>query len=168
MNHKDRVGLALIGIGSWSGVIANAVERSKKAKMVTCYTRNAGKREAFSRKYGCDQEMSFEDVLKRDDVDGILLTTPNAIHAEHTVLAAQKGKHVFVDKPIANTLADGEKMVAACDKAGVVLLVGHDMRRLSGFRTGKHPRSNRRAHRRRVRRSLHLPPRAAIPVATTC
>jgi predicted dehydrogenase len=134
MSNEDRVGLALIGIGSWSGVIANAVQRSGKAKMVTCYTRNAEKRQAFSHKYGYDQEMRFEDVLKRDDVEGILLTTPNAIHAEHAVLAAQKGKHVYVDKPIANTLTDGTKMVEACEKAGVVLLVGHDMRRLSGFR----------------------------------
>ena len=134
MSNEDQVGLALIGVGSWSGVIANAVHRSKKARMVTCYTRDAGKRAAFSQKYGCDQEMSLGDVLKRDDVEGILLTTPNAIHAEHAVSAAQNGKHVFVDKPIANTLEDGGKIVAACEKSGVVLLVGHDMRRLSGFR----------------------------------
>ena len=108
MRSGDQVGVALIGVGSWSGVIANAVQRSKKVKMVTCYTRNAEKRGAFSRKYGCDQEKSFDDVLKRDDVEGVLLTTPNAIHAEHAVLAAQQGKPVFVDKPIANTLEDGK------------------------------------------------------------
>jgi predicted dehydrogenase len=134
MKNRDRVGMALIGIGSWAGVIANAVQRSDKARMVTCYTRNPEKRESFSKKYGCDQEKSFEDVLKRDDVEGILLTTPNAAHAEHAVSAAQYGKHVFVDKPIANTVEDGKRMVEACRKAGRILLVGHDMRRLSGFR----------------------------------
>jgi len=134
MRPGDQAGVALIGVGSWSGVIANAVQRSKKVKMVTCYTRNAEKRGAFSREYGCDQEKSFDDVLKRDDVEGVLLTTPNSIHAEHAVSAAQHGKHVFVDKPIANTLEDGKRMVEACRKAGRVLLVGHDMRRLSGFR----------------------------------
>jgi len=137
MGQKDRVRVALVGIGSWSAVIAAAVRRSKKLKMLTCYTRNPEKREAFSKKYGCEQEKSFEEVLQRDDVEGILLTTPNAIHAEQAVLAAQHGKHVFVDKPIANTLADGKKMVEACRKAGVVLSVGHDMRRLSGFRKMK-------------------------------
>ncbi len=137
MAKQDKVGMALIGIGSWSGVIANAVHRSKKAKMVTCFTRTPEKRLAFSKKYGCDQETSFEDVLKRGDVEGILLTTPNAIHAEHAVLAAHQGKHVYVDKPIANTLADGKRMVTACQKAGVTLLVGQDMRRLSGFRKMK-------------------------------
>ncbi|NWF92408.1 MAG: Gfo/Idh/MocA family oxidoreductase [Syntrophaceae bacterium] len=137
MAKQEKVGVALVGIGSWSGVIANAVARSKKVRMVTCYTRTPEKRQAFSKKYGCDQEKSFEDLLKRDDVEGILLTTPNAIHAEQTVLAAQHGKHVFVDKPIANTLTDARKMVEACEKAKVTLLVGHDMRRLSGFRKVK-------------------------------
>jgi predicted dehydrogenase len=137
MAKQHKVGMALIGVGSWSGVIANAVQRSTKAKMVTCFTRTPEKRQAFSKKYGCDQEKSFEDVLKRDDVEGILLTTPNAIHAEHALLAAQHGKHVYVDKPIANTIADGKKMIEACRQAGVVLLVGHDMRRLSGYRKAK-------------------------------
>ncbi len=134
MSRENRVRVALIGLGSWSGVIANAVQRSKKAQLVTCYTRKPEKRETFSNKYGCDQDQSFEDVLKRNDVDGILLTTPNAVHAEHAVAAARQGKHVFVEKPIANTFGEGEKILEACQKAGVVLLVGHDMRRLSGFR----------------------------------
>ena len=137
MDKKDTARLALIGIGSWSPIIADAVARSKTAKLVTCFSRTPEKRVAFSKKYGCDQEKSFEDVLERNDVDGVFLTTPNAIHAEQTVLAAQHGKHVFVDKPIANTLADGKKMVKACEKAGVVLSIGHDMRRLSGFRKMK-------------------------------
>jgi len=137
MGKDDVVGLAIVGIGSWSGVIADAVARSKKAKLVTCFTRTPEKRAAYSKKYGCDQEKSYEDVLKRKDVDGVLLTTPNAIHAQQAVLAAQYGKHVFVDKPIANTMADGRRMVEACEKAGVVLIVGQDMRRLSGFRKMK-------------------------------
>jgi predicted dehydrogenase len=137
MSDERRVGLGLVGIGSWSGVITEAVMRSKKAKLVTCFTRSPEKRAAYSKKYGCTQEKSFEDLLKRDDVEGILLTTPNAVHAEQALLAAQHGKHVFVDKPIANTLADGRKMVEACEKAGVTLIVGHDMRRLAGLRKMK-------------------------------
>jgi len=137
MSQEDVVGLGLVGIGSWSGIIASAVARSKKVKLVTCFSRTPEKRSAYSKAYGCDQESSYEDLLKRKDVDGVLLTTPNAAHAEQTLLAAQSGKHVFVDKPIANTLADGQRTVEACEKAGVVLLVGHDMRRLSGFRKMK-------------------------------
>lgn len=127
-----RVGL--VGIGSWSGVIADAVQRSEKLELITCFSRTAEKRMEYSRRYGCDQEQSYEDLLKRDDIDGVLLITPNAVHAEQTELAARHRKHVYVEKPIANTLADGRKMIEACREAGVVLLVGHDMRRLAGFR----------------------------------
>jgi predicted dehydrogenase len=137
MNKGNVVKVALIGIGGWSTVIADAAKRSKKVELVTCFTRTPEKRRAFVEKYECDEEKSFEEVIKRDDVDGVLLTTPNAIHAEHAVLAAQHGKHVFVDKPIANTMADGKKIVKACEEAGVVLLVGHDMRRLAGNRKAK-------------------------------
>jgi predicted dehydrogenase len=137
MSKGDVVGVAQIGIGGWSTVIADAAKRSEKVKLVTCFTRTPEKRKAFAEKYECDEEKSFEDVVKRDDVDGVLLTTPNAIHAEHAVLAARHGKHVFVDKPIANTMADGKEIVKACEEAGVVLLVGHDMRRLAGNRKAK-------------------------------
>jgi len=137
MPKGNTVRVALIGIGGWSTVIADAAKRSKKVELVTCFTRTPEKRRAFAEKYECDEEKSVEDVIKRDDVDGVLLTTPNAIHAEHAVLAAQHGKHVFVDKPIANTMADGKEIVKACQEAGVVLLVGHDMRRLAGNRKVK-------------------------------
>lgn len=134
---KDKVRVALIGIGSWSTVIANAVQRSSKLEMATCFTRDPEKGAAFSKKYGCDQEKSVEDILNRTDVDGVLLTTPNAVHAEHALLAASHGKHIYVEKPIANTMSDGRAMVAACRDAGVALLVGQDMRRLAGFRKMK-------------------------------
>jgi len=131
------VRLALVGIGSWSTVIADGVHRSKKAKLVTCFTRTPEKRMAYSKKYGCDQEESYEAVLKRSDVDGVILTTPNLVHPEQAFLAAAHGKHIFVEKPLANTMADGRKMIDACKKAGVVLMVGHDIRRLKGFRKAK-------------------------------
>ncbi len=137
MGKDGQVGVALIGIGSWSGVIAEAVARSKRTKLVTCFSRTPSKRAAYSARFGCDQEKSFEDVLKRADVEGVLLTTPNAVHMDHALLAAQHGKHVYVEKPIANTLEEGKRMVEACRKGGVVLSVGHDMRRLSGFRRMK-------------------------------
>jgi predicted dehydrogenase len=129
-----KVRLALVGIGSWAHVIANAVKRSGQAELVTCYTRSAERRRSFGETYGCDADESLESLLQRRDVDGVYLTTPNAFHAEQTLLAARHGKHVMVDKPIANTLADGRAMIEACRNAGVVLMIGHDIRRLAGNR----------------------------------
>jgi predicted dehydrogenase len=134
MKRGTPIGVAMVGIGSWAEVIADAVRRSEKMRLMTCFSRTPEKRMAFSRKFGCGQEKCYEDLLKRDDIDGVFLITPNAVHAEQTELAAKYGKHVFVDKPIANTLADGEKMIKTCREAGVVLMIGHNMRRLAGFR----------------------------------
>ena len=72
MSKKGKVGVALIGVGSWSGVIADAVKRSKKVELVTCFSRSPEKRNGNSKKYGCAEEKSYEDVLKREDVDGYL------------------------------------------------------------------------------------------------
>jgi predicted dehydrogenase len=134
MSKKDIVRLAIIGTGAWSGAVANVMNRSKKVQLVTCYEVVPEKGKAFSDKYGCDYDSNYEDVLKRNDIDGVHLITPNAIHSEQTLLAAKFGKHVFVEKPIANTITDGKNMIEACDKAGVVLMVGHHLRRLAGIR----------------------------------
>ncbi len=125
--RKARVGLC--GLGSFSVVIANTVQRSAKIEIVSCYDPVAERRRATAARYGCAQEESFEAMVKRTDLDGVLLVSPNAFHREQTELAAHYGKHVYVEKPIANTLDDGRRMIAACEKAGVSLLIGHVHRR---------------------------------------
>ena len=137
MADGNVVNLAVIGTGAWSGCIGATMQNSTKVKLVTCYDSVPEKREAFSAKFGCDHEASFEDVLKRNDVDGLHLAVPNHLHEELTVLAARHGKNVFVEKPIANTVAEGKRMIAACQEAGVVLMVGHHLRRLTGIRKMK-------------------------------
>jgi predicted dehydrogenase len=132
---KVRVGMC--GLGSFSVVIANTIQRSKKIELVTCFDPVAERRAATGARYGCAQEDSFEAMVKRPDLDGVLLVSPNAFHREQTELAAAHGKHVYVEKPIANTLADGRKMIAACERAGVTLLIGHVHRRHAANRKVK-------------------------------
>lgn len=134
MTEKNKVRLALIGAGAWSGAVGNAMLKSKNVRLVTCFDVIPEKRQALGVKFGCNPEASYEAVLKRDDIDAVHLISPNAVHAEQAILAARHGKHVFVEKPIANTIADARKMIAACHKANVVLMVGHHLRRLAGFR----------------------------------
>jgi len=113
---QKKVRLAIIGTGAWSGAIGAAMLKSEKAELVTCFDPVLAKCEAFSKKFGCAHESSYEALLKRDDIEGVHLTTPNALHAEQTLMAARYGKHVFVDKPIANTLSDAKRMIAAFSK----------------------------------------------------
>jgi predicted dehydrogenase len=62
-------------------------------------------------------------------VEGVVLTTPHTLHAEQVVAAAQAGKHVFVEKPLALSTADAIRAAAASRQAGIVLAVGHHRRR---------------------------------------
>jgi predicted dehydrogenase len=128
------VKVASIGLGWWSDVLADAVKRSGKLEIVSCYSRSAEKRDAFAKKYGCLAASSFDSILKDKSVQGIINTTPNNAHRETTVAAARAGKHVFLDKPIANTIADARALTQACRDAGVVLSVGYQRRRESQFR----------------------------------
>src|SRR5882757_4113243 len=126
--------VASLGIGWWSDVLADAAKRSGLIEIVSCYTRGEEKRRAFAAKYGCRVAASYEEILKDDAVEAIINTTPNNIHLETTQMAAEAGKHVFLDKPIANSVADGNAIARVCEKHGVVLALGYQRRRESHFR----------------------------------
>lgn len=131
---SEAVKVACIGMGWWSDVLADAVKRSGKLEIVACYTRSPEKREAFAKKYGCRAAPSFEAILEDRGIEAIINTTPNNVHLETTRAAASAGKHVFLDKPIANTVADARALTEACRKAGVVLALGYQRRKESHFR----------------------------------
>ena len=121
-------------MGWWSDVLADAVQRSGKLKIVACFTRSEEKRRAFAAKYGCRAAPGYEAILEDRAIEAIVNTTPNDAHLETTRAAAAAGKHVFLDKPIANTVSEGRAITEACRKAGVVLALGYQRRRESHFR----------------------------------
>ncbi|HEX2335937.1 MAG TPA: Gfo/Idh/MocA family oxidoreductase [Hyphomicrobiaceae bacterium] len=123
-----------IGIGWWSDVLADAVQRSGKLKLVACYSRSAEKRKNFADKYGCRAAVSYAALLADPEIEAVINTTPNDVHRSTSCAAAAAGKHLFLDKPIANSVADGRAITAACRKAGVVLALGYQRRRESHFR----------------------------------
>jgi len=126
--------VACIGMGWWSDVLADAIVRSGKIKITACYTRSAEKRAKFAARYDCKQAPSYAAVLEDRSIEAIVNTTPNNVHLETTRLAAAAGKHVFLDKPIANSVAEARAITDACRKAGVVLAIGYQRRRESQFR----------------------------------
>jgi predicted dehydrogenase len=126
--------VACIGMGWWSDVLADAMKRSNQIEIAACYTRSADKREAFAAKYKCRPVASYEEVLADPAIKAVINTTPNDVHLETTRAAAAAGKHVFLDKPIANTVTDGRAISEVCRKAGVVLALGYQRRRESHFR----------------------------------
>jgi predicted dehydrogenase len=126
--------VACIGMGWWSDVLADAIVRSGRMKIVSCYSRSRDKREAFARKYACTAAASYEEILGDRRIEAVINTTPNSAHLETTYAAAAAGKHVFLDKPIANTIDDARAITAVCRQAKVVLALGYQRRRESHFR----------------------------------
>jgi len=126
--------VACIGMGWWSDVLADAMKRSDQFEIVACYTRSDEKRKAFAGKYGCKPAASYDSILNDRGIAAVINTTPNNVHLETTRAAAQAGKHVFLDKPIANTIADARSLTEACRKARVVLALGYQRRKESQFR----------------------------------
>ncbi len=130
----EPVRLAAVGLGRWANVLADAYTRSDKVQLITCFSRNPAKRDAFSGRFGCGQEASLEALLERDDIEGVVVTVPNDQHAAVIEQVAAAGKHVYVEKPIAIDLDDALRIQRATEAAGVVFLCGHSARRLGGLR----------------------------------
>jgi len=78
--------------------------------------------------------IGIEDLLADPKVDAIYISTTNELHKAQTLAAAAAGKHVLCEKPLALTLQDAREMVAACDKAGVVMGTNHHLRNAASHR----------------------------------
>jgi len=127
--------VASLGIGWWSDVLADAAGRTEgRVEIATCYARSADKRKIFADKYDCASAGSFAEILNDTEIAGVINTTPNHAHLETTLAAASAGKHIFLEKPIANTIGEARAITEACKQAGVVLAVGYQRRREAHFR----------------------------------
>jgi phthalate 4,5-cis-dihydrodiol dehydrogenase len=120
---RVRVGIAGLGIASMR--ILTEFREDSPYELVAGADIRADAREHFQKRYHVDAVDSVEALCKRDDVDAVWVSTPNPLHAEHTVCAARHGKHIVCEKPMAVSLAECDRMIRAADQNGVLLLQGH-------------------------------------------
>ena len=130
----EKVRLASIGLGWWGGMMMDDIKRSGCAEVVTCFARSEDNRKAFAEKFGCREASSLDEVLNDPEVEGVTIVTPHSTHTDMICDAASAGKHVFVEKPLTLTMAEGKQAYEATQKAGVTLQVGHHRRRQGGNR----------------------------------
>jgi predicted dehydrogenase len=129
-------GIAIVGTGMWAPRLAEAAGRAG-LELVTCFSRDDQRRGAFAERFGCEPAASLEEAIGHSGVEGVLLVTPNDVHEEQALACAERGRHVFVEKPIADSAEAGERMRRACAEAGLTLMVGHAFRRLGAARRAK-------------------------------
>src|SRR5260370_3424670 len=114
-------GWGIVSTGKHPDVkIAPAMAAADGGELVGVYSRDQHRAEAFAQKHHARVAYSqLGDLLKDSRVDGIFVASPNALHADHVVQAAEAGKHVLCEKPMATTIADAVRMLKACRRAGV-------------------------------------------------
>jgi 1,5-anhydro-D-fructose reductase (1,5-anhydro-D-mannitol-forming) len=113
----------IIGLGRIADTeIAPAITASSHGVLHGVVSRDQGRADAFAARHGAARALtSYKNLLTDPGVDAVYIATPNALHPDQVVAAAEAGKHVLCDKPLALTIADAQRAVTACEQAGVRL-----------------------------------------------
>ena len=122
--------ICVVGCGRVSkSHLSGMLEIPDRVRVVAVVSRHAEKRNHFFRDYGVPKAyVSLQDALKDPEIEAVVLCLPNHLHRESTILSAQAGRHVLVEKPMANTVEDCEAMIRAAEDANVALMVGQSRR----------------------------------------
>ena len=120
---------AIVGLGRWGQNYVNSVQgASTRVRFTRAVVRTPDKSREFADKHGLRLSTDYAELLADPAIRMIVLATPNSQHPAQIIAAAQAGKAVMCEKPLALTRADAERAVRACEKAGVLLGVGQDKR----------------------------------------
>ena len=128
---ERKLGVALMGLGLYSrGQLGPGLLKTKLCRFAGAVTGSHAKGVKWGREYGFPERNIWDydnihEMSGNPDIDVVYVVTPNGLHAEHAIKAAEAGKHVICEKPMANSVADCDAMIAACAKANVRLSIGY-------------------------------------------
>ena len=116
------LGFGVVGLGMGANR-AREVAATSGARLVAVCDIDEERLDKVVAEHGCEGTPDYHDLLVRDDIDVIYVMTPSGLHGQVAIDAARAGKHVISTKPIETTLEKADAMIAACEQAGVQLLV---------------------------------------------
>jgi predicted dehydrogenase len=131
---SNAISVGIIGLGRWAKVLTRAAQQSDRIRIVAGYSRSEDKRNAFAQEFGVPAAPSLAAMLADPDIRGCILTVPNEQHLPVALEVAKAKKHIYTEKPIANTLENGLKIAALENQYGVTVTVGHSARLMAGLR----------------------------------
>lgn len=128
---QKKLGIALVGLGGYAGgQLAPALQQTKDCYLAGIVTGTPSKIDTWKSKYNIlDKNIynyqNFDSIKDNPDIDIVYVVLPNSMHAEYVIRAAKAGKHVITEKPMAITVDECDKMIAASKDAGKMLSVGY-------------------------------------------
>ncbi|HEY8898604.1 MAG TPA: Gfo/Idh/MocA family oxidoreductase [Niastella sp.] len=131
MKSQGKLGIALVGLGDYSeNQLAPALQKTQHCYLAGIVTGTPAKIDTWKGKYNIPDRnvynyQNFDNIKDNPDIDIIYVVLPNALHAEYVIRAAKAGKHVICEKPMAVTVEECDRMIAACKEAGKLLSIGY-------------------------------------------
>jgi predicted dehydrogenase len=126
--EKASLGVGIIGASRVAPEHARAVAEAGPTWLAAIADPDVSRAERVAEEHGCEVVSDYRDLLASNNVQVVMLGLPNDLHCPIALDALNAGKHVFVEKPMANTLEDCDRMVEAAERNGVHLFVGHSQR----------------------------------------
>ena len=121
--------IALVGAGAFGEKHLDALKSIEGVEVATIVSASLDEARKLADKRGLsDISDSYEDTLKRDDIDAVILTTPTPMHARQAIQAMDAGKHVEIEIPVADSWAEAQEVMAKQQESGLVCMVGHTRR----------------------------------------
>lgn len=133
LNQNRKLGVALVGLGYYStDLLAPALQLTNNCYLAGIVTGTPSKAEKWQKKYNIPDSNiynyeNFDSIANNPEIDVVYVVLPTSMHAEFTIRAANAGKHVWCEKPMAVTEKDCQRMIAACDDNKVKLSIGYRM-----------------------------------------
>jgi predicted dehydrogenase len=120
---------AIVGLGRWGkGIVQSAQGKSKRLRFIRGVSKEPDQVRDFAATHGFELSTEFADAVADPRVKAIVLATPHSLHIDQIAAVAAAGKHVWCEKPLALTLSEAQRAVAAVEKAGVVFALGNNKR----------------------------------------
>jgi len=121
--------ICMVGQGAFAKKHLDGLSRIKEAQVVTIYGRSPETTKAVAEKYGIPHwTTNFDEALAQQGLEAVILTSPTQVHAEQAIKCMRAGKHVEIEIPIADSLADTERIVSVQKETGLVAMGGHTRR----------------------------------------
>lgn len=119
----EKVGFGVIGVGTWGELHARVYQEDERITLAGVADMRPGRAESVAQAYGTMHYTDYHTLLADDLIKAVSITTPDFAHAEVAIAAAEAGKHVLVEKPLATTVEDCRRIIAAAKASGVKLMV---------------------------------------------